>query len=70
MLWNLTHLSVEDRAQHITENITSATENSIPHKLVTIRPKDQPWMHNEIRKLMRSRNRQHKLAKRTNNPNH
>ena len=70
MLWNLTHLSVEDQAQHITENITRAAENSIPHKPVTIRPKDQPWMRNEIRKLMRIRNRQHKLAKCTNNPNH
>ena len=45
-------------------------ENAIPHKLVTMRPKDQPWIHNEIRKLMRIRNRQHKIAKRTNNPNH
>ena len=70
MQWNFTNLSVEDQVQLVTKNMTRAAENSIPHKIVAIRPKDQPWMHNEIRKLMRIRNRQHKIAKRTNNPNH
>ena len=70
MQWNFTNLSVEDQVELVTENMTRAAENSIPHKTVPIRPKDQPWMNNEIRKLMRIRNRQHKIAKRTNNLNH
>ena len=42
----------------------SATK-TIPNKIVTSRPSDPPWMHNEIRKLIRLRKRHHSTAKRT-----
>ena len=54
-------------AQRINSVIISAAEQSIPNKTVTLRPADQPWMHNEIRKLIRQRKRIHKQAKQTDN---
>ena len=59
--------NVDIIAQKINSTILTAAEQSIPNKVVTIRPADQPWMHNEIRKLIRQRKRIHKQAKRTNN---
>jgi len=61
-----------DSLDDITDRFTSALlrmcDKNIPNKYVTIRPKDKPWMNGEIRTLMRKRNRQHKLAKKHNNP--
>ena len=59
--------NVNTIAQRINSVIISAAEQSIPNKTVTIRPADQPWMHNEIRKLIRQMKRIHKQAKQTNN---
>ena len=60
------HEDVNTIAQQINSIILSAAEQSIPNKIFTIRPSDQPWMHNEIRKLIRQRKRIHKKAKQTN----
>ena len=68
--WNFENQTLDKRVEKITNNVLSAAELSIPNKEVTIRPKDQPWLHNEIRKAMRKRTRLHKIAKRTNQPNH
>ena len=38
------------------------------NKLVAIRNRDKPWLHNEIRKQIRIRKRIHKAAKRVNTP--
>ena len=58
---------VDTVAQKLNKVIISAAEQSIPNKMVTIRPADQPWLHNEIRKLIRQRKRIHKRAKQVNN---
>ncbi|MEW8546463.1 MAG: reverse transcriptase family protein, partial [Candidatus Thiodiazotropha sp.] len=50
--------------EQITTTILKAATDSIPNKYATIRPADPPWMHNEIRKLIRQRKRLHKRAKR------
>ena len=68
--WNFENLTIDEQVDKITQNILNAAELSIPNKDVTIRPKDQPWLHNEIRKAMRKRTRLHKIAKRTNQPYH
>ena len=60
-------LDVDTIVEKINSTLLTAAEQSIPNKIVTIRPADQPWMHNEIRKLFRQRKRIHKQAKRTNN---
>ena len=52
--------------EQISNTILNAATDSIPNKYVTIRPADPPWMHNEIRKLIRQRKRLHKKAKRLN----
>ena len=50
--------------EYVTEQISNiilnAATDSIPNKYVTIWPTDLPWMHNEIRKLIRQRKRLHK----------
>ena len=59
--------NVDSIARILNTSILDAAEQSIPNKIVTIRPTDSPWMHNKIRKLIRQRKRVHKQAKRTNN---
>ena len=59
--------NVEEVAQNITNTILTCAKNTIPNKLVTIRPNDIPWLNNNIRKLMRKRNKLHKKAKIVNN---
>ena len=54
--------------EKITSTILKAASNSIPNKLVTIRSEDPPWMHNEIRKLIRHGKRLHCKAKRFDSP--
>ena len=50
----------------LNENI----KEHIPSYLVTIRPKDKPWMTSEAKKLLRIRDRNHKRFKRTNSLQH
>jgi hypothetical protein len=57
-------------ADHLTKAILDVALTSIPNKLVTIRPSDPPWMHSNIRKLIRQRKRLHRRAKTTQNEYH
>ena len=41
----------------------SATETSIPNKIVTIRTNEPPWMNGRIRKMIRQRKRLYRKAK-------
>ena len=50
------------------KHVTFTLNQSIPNKVVTIRPRDLPWIHNEIRTEISKRNRMHQLAKNTNTP--
>ena len=68
-IWPENDQTVEQQVECITNNILQSADLSIPNKTVTIRPLDPPWFHNEIRLQIRARNRIHKKAKRTNNPN-
>ena len=68
--WDFDNLSIDEKINKVNSNIFEAAEFAIPNKEVTIRPKDQPWMHNDVRKAMRKRGRLHKIAKRTNHPQH
>ena len=52
----------------ISNTILSAADATIPNKLVTIRKQDPAWLTNEIRKLIRKKNRIHNKAKRLNKP--
>ena len=54
---------VDTVANKIASTVMDAASKSIPNKNVTIRPKDTPWLHNEIRNLIRRRKRIHRRAK-------
>ena len=45
--------------------IKTATR-TIPNKIATIRPHHVPWMNSSIRNSLKTKNKSHKLAKRSN----
>ena len=53
--WNLAELTVDEYVNKITSNIMQSAEVSIPNKMVTIRPRDPPWMNNTIRRAIREK---------------
>ncbi|MCU7801409.1 MAG: endonuclease/exonuclease/phosphatase family protein, partial [gamma proteobacterium symbiont of Lucinoma myriamae] len=57
-------------ACNVTNHILNLSKECIPNKIVNIRQSDPPWMHNELRKLMRQRKRAYDKAKHTHNPQH
>ncbi|XP_071177472.1 uncharacterized protein [Mytilus edulis] len=52
----------------ISNRILDAAEISIPNRIVTIRKSDPAWLNNDLRKLIRKKNRLHSKAKRFNRP--
>ena len=59
--WTIIHDNdVNLYARTFTDNLLNIAEECIPTKNVTIRPCDLPWLNNNIRKLMRQRNRLYK----------
>ena len=50
-------------AVNVTDHILNITKECIPNKTVKIRQSDPPWMHNNLRKLMRQRKRAYDKAK-------
>ena len=54
---SLAHENIDIYSQNITDHIMQLTSECVPNKFVNIRQSDPPWMHNELRKLMRKRKR-------------
>lgn len=52
----------------ISQAILDAAEISIPNKIVTMRKGGPRWLTQNIRKLIRKKNRLHRKAKLYNNP--
>lgn len=67
--WN--HLTdstdFDSDVKHFTEAILKAGEQSIPNKIVTIRPFEHPWITSRIKNLIRQRKRTYRKFKKTNN---
>ena len=61
--WDCEDLTIDESAAKLTQNILQSADVSIPNKIVTIRPRDPPWMHNGIRRAIRDKNKKHKIAK-------
>lgn len=61
--------NIDKITKTITETILSIASETIPNRIITIRNHDLPWITNEIKKLMRKRDRIRRKAKRTNNQN-
>ena len=51
----------------INQTILKAAENSIPNKVVTIKPNDHPWITCHIKRFIRKRKRLHRRYNRTPN---
>ena len=69
--WDIFFSSISDLDTAVlsfTEKIIYFAELSIPHKTVTVRPNDQPWYNNSIRRESRKRDRLKRKASRANNP--
>jgi len=70
-MWHITRLSdkflydifddVEDIVCYTNELILTTCAEFVPNKIVTVRPKDKPWMSNEVRRAIRKRDRCFKI---------
>ena len=66
--WNLSYILYEDLNEIVelsSSIITSVCAENIRNKSVTIRTKDKPWMCNEVRYILRKRDRCFRKYKRT-----
>ena len=63
---NIDNISIDESALLFKTNISQAADHAIPNKTAIIRPSDPPWMHTEVRKEIRTRNKMHKTAKSRN----
>ena len=61
---------IDDSVGYFTTLLITTAKDYIPNKTVLIRPKDKPWVTNNIRKLFRKRDRCFKKFKRTHLPDH
>ena len=69
--WNIV---IDDQFDNDVDSITDEFSNKIleiakkciPNRQITVRPKDPPWLSNNIRRLIRTRKRMHRKAKREN----
>ena len=53
--WEIQSESFDEQITNLTNNIMKSADKNIPNKTVTIRPRDLPWFHNDIRKHIRIR---------------
>ena len=60
---NVYNEDINQYALNFSNKLLDIASECIPSKLITVRPKDLPWMNNSIRKLMRKRNRLYKKYK-------
>ena len=62
--------NVSDVVSFWFELYKSTIEEFIPHKQVTVKSNDKPWITHEFKVLIRKRNRLWRRFKKTGNPNH
>ena len=58
---------VDNMAEKFTDILINAAEKAVPNKTATIRPNEYPWINGKIRKLIRSRKRLFRKARKNNN---
>ena len=67
--WNvLINDDINTYAKGLIDKLLHLAEDSIPNKVITIRPTDPPWITTQIKRLIRKRKRAYRNAKRTQNP--
>ena len=57
---------IDETVERWTNLIHNLALEHIPHRLATVRPDDQLWYSNNLRKLLRKKKRLHKIAKNNN----
>ena len=58
---------IEGKVGALTDKLLKAASETIPNKTITVRQNDLPWINNDIRKLIRKRDRIRKKAKKFDN---
>ena len=61
-----TNATMEEITELMTDKILEKASESIPNRVITVRNNDLPWLTNNIKKLMRKRNRLRRKAKNLN----
>jgi hypothetical protein len=56
---------IDEIADYWQKSFMEACRIKIPNKIIQVRPKDKPWMTNEVKMYIRRRNRMFKRFKRT-----
>ena len=67
---SLVNEDIDVYATNVTDHILQMSSECIPNKYANIHPSKTPWMHNELRKLMRKRKRAYDKAKQTKLAHH
>ena len=67
---SLVNEDIDVYATNVTDHILQMSSECILNKYANIRPSETPWMHNELRKLMRKQKRAYDKAKRTKLTHH
>ena len=68
--WDLminTENNINDMATKLTNKILEISSETISNKVITVRQNDLPWINNNIRKLIRKRDRIRRKAKKNKN---
>ena len=59
--------NINENVTYVMDTLNKASQNSIPSKVVTIRPNEHPWITCQIRNLIRKRKRTFRKYKKTQN---
>ena len=54
---------IDGKVRALTDKMLEAVSETIPNKTITVRQNDLPWINNNIRKLIRKRDRIRKKSK-------
>ena len=65
---NVRNEDTNQYALNFSSKLLEISSDCIPTKFITVRPQDVPWMNNNIRKLMKKRNRLYKKYKNNKSP--
>ena len=67
--WNVLKTDdIDTYAKGLIDKLLHLAEDSIPNKVITIRPTYPPWITSQIKRLIKKRKRAYRNAKRTQNP--
>ena len=66
----LKDFNINTYSKQLTNKVYELTKQSIPNKIVTVKPSEPPWINSQIKRKIRSRKRAYRKARTSNNINH